>query len=148
VTFSFGAGSGYLVSGGISCGTIQIDRLDGAGGTLTLGLGEQVVCEGPAPQPPSIDAAVAISGGTASLQWDARELTTFYGCVNCADRGWPGLGWVQTLEAVAQPVDAGPVPPPPGGNGTFQPLCTASRTVSVEFDLPASGDLQVAVPAQ
>jgi hypothetical protein len=109
------------------------------------------------------------------LTWDARALDTCTSYVDCAlsgsgrptpdyrlqTHGWHRpvfSGRYRATFGFADPsrlptgcvVDGNEIqcsrPTGPGPNPTTWDLCPNSRTVSVEFDLPASGDLTVDVP--
>ena len=170
--------SGYLITTGVQCGAFLIDRLDADGGPRAVQIGtyQVILCEGPAPSAPGVGAAVALNQAAVSvLSWDARELQPYQVCVDCAARGWPGMpSYAVTLTSSA-PVGPGRYRATfavldtlpswcrgdsgeytcgwyyPGAYGTYVPwgLCPGfSRTLSVEFELPASGDLDVTVVDQ
>jgi hypothetical protein len=87
-------------------------------------------------------------------------------------RRQPRLGWRATDQAVRQPVTAGRyratfaviddltafgctiaaagsvtcTPSTPWPEEGYVPLCPGSRTLSVDFDLPGQGDVEIAVP--
>ena len=116
------------------------------------------------------------SSGTSppTLAWDARELVTCTRPWDCNMHGWPGGGIQLVREGAMVPVSEGryratfamldtlPTGCTTSSDGSvscpmqFGPgvpmfprtyeLCPAMRTVSVEFDLPANGSIDVAVP--
>jgi hypothetical protein len=91
----------WVVTQGQYCLTFDIDQ-------LTLALGYQVVCEGPAPPTPMATYYTHLApGATTTLTWDATALGLCQQSVDCAKRGWPGAG-VQTYEVgVSMPVAPG-----------------------------------------
>jgi hypothetical protein len=168
--------SDYLVTSGIECGAFVVDRLDSDGGAqaLLLGMRAQCICECPVPPTPSVGSATALNQSAASvLSWDARELQPYQVCVDCGARGWFGASsypytftWaapvssgryratfavMNTLPAtcLGQPADMRCGSQYGGYSYASSWLCPdASRTLSVEFDLPASGDLDVTLVDQ
>lgn len=171
VRFRFAATTGWVATQGRYCLPMKIDRV--GGGDLLLGFGAGCLCECPAPPPPSVVAVRALDG-SAELRWDGRALATCTSAVDCATRGWPGVGVQYETRAAAQPVAAGqyhavfavydeaptycfgdggvrtcsPPPGPPmlGGFGSGNVLCNGARRVEVTFELPASGEVVVDVP--
>lgn len=171
VRFRFRSSTGWLTTAGMFCAPFSIARVGGA--EVTLGLPFQCICECPAPPPPG-PSMLRRAGGTAELTWDGRGLATCTEAVDCSTRGWPGAGFQLTTRAVAQPVAPGryratfgffdALPdecsagggdgtascsrfgPPgfPGGRGWAR--CESERTVSVEFELPMTGEVTVDVP--
>jgi hypothetical protein len=174
VRFHFvSSSSDYLVTSGIECGAFVIDRLDGDGGVqaLLLGMRAQCICECPVPPTPSVGSATALNQSAASvLSWNARELQPYQVCVECSARP-PGAPSETHTFTSAAPVGPGPYRATFAVMNTLPATCSgqsadmrcgsqyggypsasnswlcpdASRTLSVEFDLPASGDLDVTV---
>ncbi len=169
------SGTGYLVTSGTDCGAFEVARLEGDSiDQLQLGLGYQCICECPAPPPARANGYAALDpSSTVDLTWDARSLTTCSESVDCAERGWPGGPITTVLHGVPSPVTSGTYyatlliadePPAdclegePGRfmcpfYGDFMPgpswgsfsLCDAPRSVTVTFELPATGDVDVDV---
>ncbi len=168
--------TGYLVSDGVGCSPAAYTRLDGATETaVPLGLGFQCLCECPRPPDPYASALMSFMAvrGVPGLTWDAREIVTCTSAFDCGTR-WPGAGWQTVVNAAWVPVQPGRyratfgiVDTLPRGcfeatdgavtcsgeamypsPGYFPPygICPAMRRVSVEFELPASGDVIVPVP--
>ena len=106
--------------------------------------------------------------------WDARRLDTYTHAVDCASRGWPGLGPAEETLGQRVPVSPGPrtvqiafetqLPPDCtddgsghaycvhnfGGGGQTPPtvaeLCPTSSVALATFSVPATGDVTVEVP--
>lgn len=170
VTFHV-TGSGYLALArgvapcnpfSIFAGSTEVDQVGGL----------QVLCEGAVPPSPTVTRYVQL--GSHDLTWDARQLISYTTAYDCDAHGWPGRGCTRERHDVHQPVDAGhysvrvaiddELPgscfavegepgffecssggsggPPGGGTPT---TCPTARTYDVEFDLPASGNLDVDV---
>jgi hypothetical protein len=170
VRFRFRSSMAWITSAGMFCAPYSIARV--GGGEVTLGLSFQCICECPAPPPPG-PSMLRRADGTTELTWDGRGLVTCSEVVDCAMRGWPGAGFQLSARAAAQPVapgryratfglfDALPAGCNSGGDGTAScsrvgpPMppfggpwmrCEAQRTVSVEFELPMTGEVTVDVP--
>ena len=175
VRFHFAStSSSFLVSRGYECSPITIARYAETGTTpLTVDLLTQIFCEGPVPPSPGPASAVALNQpGGPVLAWDARELEAHQACVDCSTRGWTGMASYPVVVYARVPVSAGhyratfavldslpsvcrsadgitatctttygPFPNIPSQVS----LCPSSRSLSVEFDLPASGDVDVTV---
>lgn len=165
-------GRGWIVESGSQCGAYDVESLD-TGLGVTLGIGFECVCECPAPGEPGPTALRAPAAGAEPLElvWDGRGLRTYTTCVDCAERGWPGAGWQRVTGGALQPTPAGryritiPVydelpatcgesspgsascSPPAGPGFPFASYraCEAPRTVSVEVDLPESGEIEIDV---
>jgi hypothetical protein len=175
IRFSFAARSGWLVVQGQECASLQIERTGpGASFLLAQGVGYQTVCEGPAPPPSGPTQLLSLAGGaTDAVRWAGTYLQLYQDCVNCADRGFPAAGLQLTTSTVTQPALPGhyrvtfaviddpsafgcQVAPdgtascPPGSSfvdsGQALQRCPGARTISVEFDLSGSGDVEVVVP--
>ena len=164
VTFHVTGASGYVITTGINCTPYAIRPMahdPGPNLHLALTQAAQIVCEGA--QQLAIGEGSEISSTATDIVWDARAIAgTYHIQVDCATHGWPGLGCEPQLYAGSSPVAAGhyaatfgiynSVPSMmgfPGERfGDFADACTADRTVTVEFDLPASGnvDVDVVVP--
>lgn len=171
VRFRFRGTSGWLATQGRYCSGMVIERV--GGGVVPRVFGAGCLCECAAPPPPSVSQVRALNGAQ-ELTWDGRGLVSCSVAVDCATRGWPGVGVQFTYQSVMQPVAAGryrasfatyteapfncrgdadagmldctapPGPPMLGHSGDS--LCNADATLSVEFDLPASGEVVVDVP--
>jgi hypothetical protein len=148
---------------------------DGSTTDVLLGLPYQCICECAPPPAETVTWASPLGGASpATVVWDARALATYVECIDCVARGYPGEGIQMMTAGSLQPVAAGhfratfaildTVPSnctvqadgaldcPPVTTSfpqipwpTEYGLCPASRTVSVGFDLPATGDLDVEV---
>lgn len=166
-----GPAGSYVVSAGDACSPFEIER--GAHDPVTQGRPYAPLCEGPPPQRPAPRSALALDAAP-ELIWDARELVaTGSGCFDCGSGS--GLTRYQTYSIDAlEPVAAGryratfaildavdgalplgcsadggmaycaPTWGMGFGGGPFT-ICPASRFVTVELDLPASGDVEVPV---
>lgn len=171
VRFRFRSSTGWLTTAGMFCAPYSIARV--GGGEVALGLPFQCICECPAPPPPG-PSVLRRAEGTTELTWDGRGLVTCSDAVDCSMRGWPGAGYQLTTRAVAQPVapgryratfgffDALPSDCNGGDDGTaacshfgppgFPPgqtawaRCESDRAVSVEFELPMTGEVTVELP--
>ena len=158
---------------GNSCLVFAIARASNDGGTTSVRTGAYFdpICEGSAPPPPSPTGAVTLDQAeTPTLTWDARELEAHTACVDCAPLGWGNRTYDVALYR-SVPVSSGTyratfgvLDSPLTGctlysgtlvcGGTGQPgwphpaelsLCQAARTLSVDFVLPESGDVDVDV---
>ena len=106
VRFHFpAAASGYLITQGDRCESMQIAPIGGK--PLTLEVPYQCLCGCPEPGPAGPKAARALSSGPLVVQWDARSVTSYTTPVDCSTQGWPGLGTQDAIKGVYQPVAAG-----------------------------------------
>lgn len=170
VRFRLASGGGWVVTRGAFCAPFSVERV--GGGPVALGTGFQCVCECPNPGPARVETAQRPSM-TTELTWDGREVATCTRAVDCATRGFPG-SVVLERQGASRPVTAGryratfavldELPAgctarmdgtascsttpgfPSGSPPSSYDRCPSSRTVSVEFDLPASGEAVVNVP--
>jgi hypothetical protein len=176
VRFNVAARSGWVVTQGQGCGAVHIELVGTAGSEpLLQGLPYQVICEGPPPPPIGATTVVDLTAGAEGVvAWDARYIVQYDVCTDCTAQGWPGEGVVHSTGGYYRAATAGHYratfaveddigslgcqsfpdgtatcnPPYDGGASYGQPydLCNAQRVVTVEFDLPATGDLDVEVP--
>lgn len=164
-------GTGWVVDRGFGCSPYAITSVD-TGSGVTLGIPFQCPCECPAPPPPGPEALRAVGAAPIEVVWDARRITTWSQCVDCAARGWPGAGWTRETAGAPQPVlpgryrialsvydelpsgctDAGDGTASCGFGGGGPPTipfgfaaCEGTRTVEVEVDVPESGEVTVDV---
>ena len=172
VSFHFVSSSpAYLVTDGLQCGPFAIARIDAEAGpqSVLLVMPAVCICECPRPAAPGVSSLIPLNQSSATvLSWDATELQPYQFCVDCGARG--GYGVFTFTYASSAPVGPGryratfsvmDVLPPnchadPGGarcdtQYDFSPpsvYCPVARTLSVEFELPPSGDLDVTVVDQ
>ncbi len=164
-------GTGWVVERGFGCSPYGITNVD-TGSGVTLGIPFQCPCECPAPPPPGPEALLAVGGAPVSVTWDARQITTWTQCVDCAARGWPGAGWTRETVGAPQPVLPGryriaiavydelPIGCSDAGDGTAScgfggggpptlpfrfGACEGTRTVEVEVDVPERGEVTVEI---
>ena len=153
----------YIADMGDNCQHLMISGVQLARPT-------ELHCEGPPPPGPSVSHAVPAQDGV-SFGWAGTSLVGYISsCVDCAMRGWTGLGLSPERTWVGQGMPAGTYSAVfvvldevssgctenmdgaldcyntiggVGGDGTS--LCPGGRNVTVEFELPASGELVVPV---
>ncbi len=142
---------------------------------VPIALAFQCLCECANPGPPGPDQLQRLApGGSYEITWDARRLDTYTHPVDCASRGWPGLGLAEETLGQRVPVSPGPrtvqiafetqLPPDCmddgsghaycvhnfGGGGETPPtvaeLCPTSSVALATFSVPATGDVTVEVP--
>lgn len=175
VTFRFsGAATSWVAVAGSACDPHAFARGAGASWTplmLTAPFVCECECNPPRVTPVATEWRRIDAASRPSVTWDARALVRYAHPVNCGQR-FPGRG-VENFDAfVAQPVAAGhyrvafairddapsgcnvdgataTCSASPSGSGTGFgsdiALCPSPRTVTVEFDLPATGDIEVPV---
>ena len=165
---------GYVATAGFMCSEYGLERVSGTSTSpVILGLPYQCICECPAPPPAGVATAQAIGQTETIVTWDAREVHSCSTVVDCGMRGWPGAGFQFEEHAYSEPVAAwrfratfavldptlpsnctvgggGVVtcsqPAPMGSSGVFAyNVCPGARTMQVDFDLPATGDVDVNV---
>jgi hypothetical protein len=158
---------------GFSCTQYGIDSSSGGGyAPVALALAFQCLCECPNPGPPRVLTYRRLKPGESyAMKWDARRLTPCTMDYDCAQHGWPGGGIQKEWVAQFYPVASGAyritvlfeaTPPPgctPSGDDYFcQPMpgpgypqpgiawtCPSTAEASVDFALPASGDVVVGI---
>ncbi|MBK8170762.1 MAG: hypothetical protein IPK60_10540 [Sandaracinaceae bacterium] len=169
VTFHV-SGTGYLSTQGsiAGCSPFGVQQ---AGADIPLRGAYECLCE--CPPPPADVAAQVVLLGDYDLTWDARRLLSYTTAWDCSTHGWPGGGCQRDRHDVFQPVEAGhynarfgihdelPAGCSEGEAGVYScfsagpgviptsGICPADRFIEVEFDLPASGnvDVNVTIPA-
>lgn len=173
VAFHF-TGSAFVAVEGHLCEGFTIDEWTGSDWTpLKKQLPFDCGCECPRPADPQVtlyNRVTGVEGPGSTHSWDARALALWTECDDCFD-----MGFVERLNSALQPLAAGHYratfavdnePAPESctdlDDGTVQcdansftdddvfpwetlRLCEGDRTVQVEFDLPASGDVTVEV---
>jgi hypothetical protein len=162
---------GWAVISADRCGALSVERQNGDGSwqPLVLGIPYQCGCE--CPVPPDFAGLQSLSS-PPKLTWDARELAVVSTILNCPTTPGHTQG-MPMLRAFPQPVAAGhyratavvfdslPVActeqvetgwascvdfsrsPYPFAPLTEYKACPGNRTAKAEFDLPASGDIDV-----
>jgi hypothetical protein len=170
VRFRFVGKAGSVVTQGLFCGAMRIERLEGSGPRpLTLAIGPQCVCEcAPLPSP-RMRQAIALAASPV-LEWDGRQGEEREHTVDCPSR-FPAARAAQTERKLAfrdappgryratfrivsnlppgcsRSGDSMVCSPLPAGrtpDGRFE-LCPGDRTAAVEFVLPAQGQAEVVV---
>jgi hypothetical protein len=170
VRFRFEGKTGSVVTEGLFCGAMRIERLEGTGPRpLTLALGPQCVCEcAPLPSP-RMRRASALAASPV-LEWDGRQGEESEHPVDCASR-FPAARTSQTERKLAfrdappgryratfrivsnlppgcsrsgDSIVCSPLPAGRTPDGRFD-LCPGDRTTAVEFVLPAHGQAEVVV---
>lgn len=173
VTFSFTSAvdsAKYVVNQGLFCQAFTITNLDTAS-PVTLVTPFNCACECPGPPGSSFYVKTVTSTQSNSVVWDARQFLSYQTAIDCAMRGWPDIGVRSVDSYTAQPVAAGnyratfyvmtalpnQCPPAPAVEGycgpagpagiNFNiPICTPDATaVTVDFQVPQSGDISVPV---
>lgn len=175
VTFRFsGASAAWVAVAGSDCDAQSFARSTSAGWaalTRTAPFVCECECNPPRVTPVATEWRRIDAASRPSVTWDARALVRYAHPVDCGQR-FPGRG-VENFDAfVAQPVAAGRYratfairdDAPSGCTvegatamcsagssssgsafGSDITLCPAPRTVTVDFDLPATGDVEVPV---
>jgi hypothetical protein len=158
------AGSRVVPVAALGCGLFSIERLDPTSRVETAVADPCGPC-GTCPEPtPGVLVVHEIApGDSLDILWDARETTVVPENVSC-----DGTGSVSYDRPIAAPVPAGHYaahianftssPPACNSGGVCEPpvastqtalpytsLCTSDAPVDVEFELPATGDVTVAV---
>ena len=170
VRFRFEGKTGNVVTEGLFCGAMRIERLEGNGPRpLTLAIGPQCVCEC-APLPaPRLRRAIDVAKSPV-LEWDGRQGEESEHPVDCASR-FPAARTSQTERKLAfrdappgryratfrmvsnlppgcsrsgDSIVCSPLPAGRKPDGRFD-LCPGDRTTTVEFVLPAHGQAEVVV---
>ncbi len=170
VRFRFEGKTGSVVTEGLFCGAMRIERLEGSGPrALTLALGPQCVCEcAPLPSP-RLRRAVAVTANPV-LEWNGQQGEESAHLVDCQSR-FPAARTSQTERRLAfrdappgryratfrlvgnlpqgcsrsgDSIICSPLPAQRPPDGRFD-LCPGDRTTSVEFVLPARGQAEVVV---
>lgn len=147
----------------------------GAVGRLAQSVGFTCPCECPAPQSPYVGKYATLGPGESTeLVWDARSMQVHSRAVDCGEMGWPGMECQSEPAGVWSPVTAGfyqvslvveqSVPEtcwedeeslwcdseygePDLSFSSTQDFCgeEGGLVVSQDFELPSSGNLEVAV---
>jgi hypothetical protein len=172
VTFVFSGQSNakaWVVTQGSFCSHLAVTHLSSGKGLL-LEPPFTIECEGPAPPEPHIAHAKPLAD-KPSITWVAHSIHTYTDCVDCSEYGWTHMGVIEVTRYVSLGIDPGryevtfgvldqipdhcsedsqtgelscwmdgPAYSETGG------LCQMPRLVTVEFDLPASGEIMVQVP--
>ncbi len=168
----------FVPTDGFDCDLFRMTALDQETGGTSLELGfkgvpdacgqcDTLECDYPTPHASVFTPTPA--GGTQAYTWDARALVTWSELGEC---GGPSTQTYEDLAGASQPVSPGryqvtvgyrDVPPEDctltetgayhcttgwGGYSGFKGLCQTSLTASVEFELPAQGDIEVVIPLQ
>jgi hypothetical protein len=170
VRFRFEGKTGSVVTEGLFCGAMRIERLEGTGPRpLTLAIGPQCVCEcAPLPSPRML-RAIDVAASPV-LEWDGRQGEEREQPVDCASR-FPAARTSQTERKLAfrdappgryratfrivsnfppgcsrsgSAIVCSPLPAGRTPDGRFE-LCSGDRTTTVEFVLPAHGQAEVVV---
>lgn len=171
VRFRFAPSSGFVAFEGDGCLPMVMRRPGPTEEPVELALDRSCACE--CPRPSSSVRTIVSLDAPREFVWDGREMRSCTVAVDCATRGWPSLGWGMEQRGFLQPVAPGryraifaayDTPPPycmpsgtdgrytcsGGGSGGYggypaNALCTTSRTIAVEFDVPESGEVVVDV---
>jgi hypothetical protein len=154
-----GAAGAWFVTSGSYCVGAAVDRIfDGSVERVPLAIGFQCPCECALPGLGASGWVRAQPGGTA-WTWDARGLVLYSEYVDCS-KSWPGMPPAPVQRGAPQPVPPGHyvarfavADALPGGGPSYSSgvmavaqLCPTTRTISVAFDLPGTGDVTVHVP--